>query len=83
VLEEQLISCNSSVSKWRPVTSGVPQGLILGLALSNIFIYDKDSRIECTLSKFVNNTKLCGVIDMLEGKDTSRVISTGLRGGPV
>ena len=28
-----------------------------------------DSGIECTLSKFANNTKLCGVVYMLEGRD--------------
>ncbi|GAB0179893.1 hypothetical protein GRJ2_000454600 [Grus japonensis] len=28
-----------------------------------------DSGIKCTLSKFADNTKLCGVVNMLEGRD--------------
>ncbi|GAB0182444.1 cAMP-dependent protein kinase inhibitor alpha [Grus japonensis] len=32
-------------------------------------ISDMDSGIECTHSKFANSTKLCGVVDMLEGRD--------------
>lgn len=51
----------------KPVTSGIPQGSVLGLVLFNTSM--TDGGIKCNLSKFADDTKLSGAIDTLEGKE--------------
>ena len=69
--------------------SGVPQGLVLG---PPFYIGDMASGIKCTLSKFVDDIKLSGAVDMMEGGNclflkclfgSSRGTWASLRGGPM
>ena len=78
----QRFAVNGSTSKWRPVTSGVTQR---SDRYRLTFLLDPmDSGIVHILSKFADNTKLCGVrsTGWREGMP-SRGSCIGLRGGPI
>lgn len=58
----QRVVVSGSISAWKVATSAAPQGSVLEPVLFNILITVMNSRIEFTLRKFVEDTKLCGVI---------------------
>jgi hypothetical protein len=55
---EQCVAVNGTHSKWSPVTSGVPQGSVLGPTLFLVYINDIATDIKSTLRLFADDSIL-------------------------
>ena len=63
---KQRVVINGKFSNFVNVTSGVPQGSVLGPILFIIFVNDLDINIVNNISKFADDTKISGLADTIE-----------------
>lgn len=68
----QKVCIDGEASDWAPVTSGVPQGSVLGPVLFLIYINDIDDNLVSIIKKFADDTKMCKSVSSAEGVQNLR-----------
>jgi retron-type reverse transcriptase len=64
--EKERVQIRGKKSEWRAVTSGVPQGSVLGPILFILYINDIDEGILAQVSKFADDTKVYAKVSTME-----------------
>ena len=65
----QQVCINGSNSTWKPVTSGIPQGSVLGPILFVLYINDLPSNILSDVYMFADDTKIFNIIKSPEDQE--------------
>ena len=67
---QQQVLVNGESSDWRDVTSGIPQGSVLGPTLFLLYINDLPDSVTSEVYLFADDTKIFNIITDNESVDT-------------